>query len=443
MLDKQIIDFNENLIGLRDFVELIDPFLTEKLEEHDQHIQPIILSAMLKEVLSSGEDIEEKDKEKFIEFQEKITKELDEKYKEIPAVKFEKKDDDSEKGMDIKISNSNSEVSKHLDNVRKNRKHIEQLYTNSLISALSSVEWFFSQLLHFFYDKHPESAGVQKRTMTLTELKSFGSIEDAEKYLIDVKIDEILRGNFESWINLLKSELSLGLGYLTDIMDELIEVYQRRNLFVHNGGTVNSIYLSKVDENQIKGVSINDRLIVDRDYLDNAICKLQKAFILIGAELWKKLSPEDTKRGEILGDIVYENLLHSRWNICEGLCYFSLKDAQIHPVDKVIAQINYWLCKKEIGEYKSIEKDIIKADFSDKKEIFQLGLFALRGETEKVLEILPAVLDTNQTNIEGLEEFPILREFRETEEYKNFKKESKFFKEENKEVVTPVKVEKE
>ncbi|MDB2325592.1 hypothetical protein N9V45_00840 [Flavobacteriaceae bacterium] len=393
--------------------------------------------------MSSGEDIEEKDKEKFIEFQEKITKELDEKYKEIPEVKFEKKDDDSEKVMAIKISNSNSEVSKHLDNVRKNRKHIEQLYTNSLISALSSVEWFFSQLLHFFYDKHPESAGVQKRTMTLTELKSFGSIEDAEKYLIDVKIDEILRGNFESWINLLKSELSLELGYLTDIKDELIEVYQRRNLFVHNGGTVNSIYLSKVDKNQRKGVSINDRLIVDRDYLDNAICKLQKAFILIGAELWKKLGPEDTNRGEILGAIVYENLLHSRWNICEGLCYFSLKDAQIHPVDKVIAQINYWLCKKEIGEYKSIETDIIKADFSDKKEIFQLGLFALRGETEKVLDILPVVLDTNQTNIERLEEFPILREFRETEEYKNFKKESKFFKEKNKEVVTPVKVEKE
>ena len=145
MLDKQIIDFNENLIGLRDFVELIDPFLTEKLEEHDQHIQPIILSAMLKEVLSNGEKIEGDDKEKFIEFQEKITKELNEKYKEIPEVKFEKKDNEGEKGMSIMIADSNREVSKHLDNVRKNRKHIELLYTNSLISALSSVEWFFSQ----------------------------------------------------------------------------------------------------------------------------------------------------------------------------------------------------------------------------------------------------------------------------------------------------------
>ncbi len=443
MINKHILDFNENLIGLRDFVELIDPFLNEKLEEHDQHLQPIIMSAMLKELLSNGEDIEQEDKEKYIEFQQKLAKDLEAKYSEIPDVIIDKEEDGEQKKFSIKIANTNSEISKHLDNVAQNRKHIELLYTNSLISSLSSVEWFFSQLLHFFYDKHPDSAGVQKRTMTLTELKSFGSIEDAEKYLIDVKIDEILRGNFESWINLLKTELSLGLGYLNEIMDELIEVYQRRNLFVHNGGIVNSIYLSKVNESQRIGISLNDKLSVNKEYLDNAICKQQKAFILIGAELWKKLSPEDTSRGEILGDIVYENLLHSRWDICEGLCYFSLKDSQTHPVDKVIAQINYWLCKKEIGEYKLIEKEIVKADFSDKKEIFQLGLFALRGETDKILEILPTVLETNQTNIERLEEFPILREFRETEEYKTFKKESEFFKEKNKEVITPEKVEKE
>ncbi|SFC85085.1 hypothetical protein [Algibacter pectinivorans] len=443
MINKHIIDFNENLIGLRDFVELIDPFLNEKLEEHDQHLQPLIMSAMIKELLNDDNDIEPEDKEKYTEFQEKLTKDLEAKYSEIPEVKIDKEEDGEHKKYAIKIANTNSEVSKHMDNVAKNRSHIELLYTNSLISSLSSVEWFFSQLLHFFYDKHPESAGVQKRTMTLADLKNFGSIEDAEKYLIDVKIDEILRGNFESWVSLLKSELSLGLGYLNEIMDELIEVYQRRNLFVHNGGTVNSIYLSKVHETQRKGISLNDKLSVNKEYLDNAICKLQKAFILIGAELWKKLSPEDESRGEILGDIVYENLRHSRWDICEGLCYFSLKDVQTHPVDKVIAQINYWLCKKEIGDYKSIEKEINKADFSDKKEIFQLGLYALRGETDKILKILPIVLETNQTNIERIEEFPILREFRETEEYKNFKQESEFFKEDSKEVITPEVVEKE
>ncbi len=43
MINKQIIDFNENLLGLRDFVDLIDPFLNEKIEEHNKHVKPFVL----------------------------------------------------------------------------------------------------------------------------------------------------------------------------------------------------------------------------------------------------------------------------------------------------------------------------------------------------------------------------------------------------------------
>jgi hypothetical protein len=436
MLDKHIVDFNESLIGLRDFVELIDPFLNEKVEEHDKHVRPLVASALLKELLTEKNEWEDGEREKFIQMQEKVQSQIDSKDSEDTEVIFEKEEtEESEfKSFRIKIRSNNENIVNHISNVRKTNKHINLLYTNSLISLLSNVEWFFSQILHYYYDEHPESAGVQKRTLTLKDLKTFGSVEDAEKYLIDVKIDEVLRGNFESWTSLLKEDIGLGLGYLKDLMDELIEIYQRRNLFVHNGGVVNSIYISKVKENLRQEIEIGEKLSVDKQYLENSICKLQKAFILIGAELWKKLNPDDEKRGEILGEIVYENLLHSRWDICEGLCYFSLNDSKINPVDKTIAQINYWLCKKEVGQYGQIEKEVVKIDYSDKKEIFQLGLYAVRGETEKIIEILPITLETNQTNIERLEEFPLLREFRETKEYAEFKENSKHFKEANKEV---------
>ncbi len=436
MLDKHIVDFNESLIGLRDFVELIDPFLNDKVEEHDKHVRPLVVSAMLKEILSNKTEWEDGEKDNFLEMQEKIQSQIDSKYSSDTEVVIEKKDgkDNEVKSFSIKIKSNNDNIATHISNVKKANKHINLLYTNSLISLLSNVEWFFSQVLHYYYDEHPESAGVQKRTLTLKDLKTFGTVEDAEKYLIDVKIDEVLRGNFESWTTLLKEELGLGLGYLKHVMDELIEIYQRRNLFVHNGGVVNSIYTSKVKGNLRIGNEIGKKLSVDKEYLENSICKLQKAFILIGAELWKKLNPDDEKRGEILGGIVYENLLHSRWDICEGLCYFSLNDSKINPVDKTIAQINYWLCKKELGQYSQIEKEVIKIDYSDKKEIFQLGLYAIRGETEKIIEVLSITLDTNQTNIERIEEFPILKDFRQTKEYEEFKKHSKYFKEENKEV---------
>lgn len=445
MIDKHITDFNESLIGLREFIDLIDPFLNEKAEEHDKHVRPFILSAIMEDILSVDKEWEEGEKEKLLEIHKNLKQEINSKYSDDTEVSIEKNgvEENDAKSLSIKIKSSNDSISEHFENARSANKHIGLLYTNSLISLLSNVEWFFSQLLHYYYDEYPESAGVQKRTLTLSDLKSFDSIADAEKHLIDVKIDEVLRGNFESWISLLKDEIGLGLGYMKDVMDELVEIYQRRNLFVHNGGVVNSIYLSRVKEKLREGVSVSDRLVVDKMYLENSICKLQKAFILIGAELWKKLAPEDELRGEILGEIVYENLLHSRWDICEGLCYFSLKDAQLNPVDKTVAQINFWLSKKELGQFSEIEKEISKTDFSDKKEIFQLGLYAIKGETEKIVELLPIVLESQQTNIERLEEFPILREFRETKEYKDFKLNSKFFKEENKEVEKIDSIEKE
>lgn len=444
MLDKHIIDFNESLIGLRDFVELLDPFLNEKIEEHDKYVRSIVFSALLDKVLSSKKEWEEGEMEKLLKLQTTIKEANEGKYSESTEVFFEKKET-TEKGVNsfaVRIKSNDDTIGTHIQNVKKTTKHIELLYTNSLISALSTVEWFFSQILHFYYDKHPESAGVQKRSLSLAEIKSFNSIADAEKYLIDTKIDEILRGNFESWIALLKTELGLGLGYLDDIIDELVEIYQRRNLFVHNGGVVNSIYLSKVKAEFRDAISNGDKLIVDESYLDKTICILQKAFILIGAEIWKKLIPKDMKRSEILTEIVYENLLHSRWDISEGISYFILKDAHGNPVDKVISQLNYWLCQKEKGNFKNIENEIRKTDFSDRKEIFQLGLYSLQGNIKDFFDILPIALDTNQINIERLEEFPILKDIRETEEYKNFKATSKYFQEENKEVKKPESLEK-
>lgn len=433
MLNQHIIDFNENLLGLREFVELIDPFLNEKITEHNKQVFPLFVSAYVENTLASKADDEweEGEKDKFLKMRERLQEEIKNAFSIVPEVIM---NNDADGGFTFNIKSSSDDVTNLIETANKTTKHIELLYTNSLISSLSSVEWFFSQILHFYYDKHPESAGVQKRTMTLADLKTFDSIKDAEKHLIDVKIEEILRGNFESWISLLKSELSLGLSYLDPLLDQLTEIYQRRNLFVHNGGVVNSIYLSKTKESLRAGVVNGQKLTVNKKYLDDSICKLQQAFILVGAELWKKLDPNDETRGDVLTDIIYENLLHSRWEICEGLCYFILKDSKLNIIDKIVAQLNYWLCQKELGKFDAVKKEIMETDFSDKKEIFQLGLFALQDKVEEFFEILPVALDSKQINVERLEEFPILKDIRETEQYKLFKQESKYFREGNQEI---------
>lgn len=450
MFQKHIEQFNESINSLRDFVNILDPFLKEKMNKHEQYVSPIIKYGILKNIIEEKTDWKD-DQEK-----ETLKRELELLKTELLGV-FGESNIDFERDFSVSFTKEglhekekkqhsqkisinlrfpgNNKVDEHMMNMSKMNHHISNLYKTSFISLLSSVEWFFSQILHFYYDKHPKAAGIHKKTLSLEEIKQFNSIEEAEKYLIDIKIEEILRNSFSEWISLLKTELKLGLSYVDDFEKQLIEFYQRRNLLVHNGGIVNSIYMSRVDSVLTKNIMKGDELGVDKEYLNNAISRLQIVFLLIACELWKSLDKDDKKRGEVLGIIVYENLIESNWDLCESLTYFIKNDAKLDTTDKIIAKLNYWLCKKRKGEFENIKDELEKEDFSDKKEIFQLGLYALLENKEKFFEILPITLETKHLNTERLEEFPIFKEMRDTEEYQKFKENSKFFKQASSEII--------
>lgn len=230
-------------------------------------------------------------------------------------------------------------------------------------------------------------------------------------------------------MDLLKEEVKLKMPYLKPFYDELQEIYQRRNLLVHNGGIVNSIYVSKVSDETKKEVKIGDRLTITADYLENSICKLHIVFTLIAAELWKKLEPEEEKRADILNTIAYKNMLQKRWLVAEWLSYFIKDDDKLKSRVKTVGQLNFWLCQKRKGNNSLVGTEIAKADFSDKSLRYQLAISALIDNKEDFFEILPEALRTKSLDIEELLEFPIFEDMRSLQEFIDFKKNSPEFKE--------------
>lgn len=430
MFTSHIIEFNETILGLRDFVDFLEPILNDRLEENKEKITPILLSGITKYRLQDETTkLDEQKKTKL----ENLKREVDEKllkiYNSPVEVSIENLNlEDGKVSFDNLTISSKSKIDA-FDSVEKSARHIESLYKNSFISLISSVEWFFSQILHYYYNQFPDAASIKDKVLTLEQLKSFGSIEDAEKYLIDKKIEETIRASFDKWIKFLNETVKLKLGYLKPYKDELIEIYERRNLLVHNGGVVNSIYLSNVNEKIRTGIETGQKITVDKEYLDDSIRKLHLVFILIASELWKQLANADTTRGDVLTNIIYENLLKERWDIAEGLSYFVIKDEFSDPITKTISQLNHWLCKKRKGEIEHIKKELDEANFDDKRELYQLGLFSLREDKENFFRVLPQALDAKQLNASSLEEFPIFAEMRAVDEYQKFKEESDHFKE--------------
>lgn len=432
MLDNYLRNFNENISGLREFIELIEPFLDKHLNDAEKET----------EIISKGFDLA---KEVALEVDDESKKLKQKQIKELfngdliiansldkDKIKEDNKDIDLNEFPDFVYSVPKSlhpRIDKSLENVQKIGHQKHQLLKSSLISLLSTVEWFFSQVLHYYYDKYPDSAGIKKKTLSLENLKTFGEVKDAEKFLIDQKIEEIFRGGFESWLSVLKDEISIKSDLAYRQKDELVEIYQRRNLLVHNGGVVNSIYLTKVPEKLRDGVKIGDELEITKEYLENSICKIHLVFSLIASEIWKKIEKKSETREEILNDIVYSNLLANRWDIAGGISLALSKDTDNASAHRTVAQLNYWLCQKREGKIKEVEKEINNADFSDKSLRYQMGLWGLREDKERFFYNLENAIKTNELSLENILEFPILKELRETEEFEKFRKESDVFKE--------------
>ncbi|SIQ07532.1 hypothetical protein [Maribacter ulvicola] len=410
MFREFINEFEENITGLRDFVELIDPLLAE----HHKKIETANVKNLEPLSIAIQRHFAEDEKEK---------QDLDDKFKEVfdGDIKVEIDDD---KKISFNIKGDSTSLNEAFESMGKTQAQIQLLYKNSLISLLSSVEWYFSQILHFHFDKYPDNAGINKKSLTLEDLKTFETVRDAERYLVDQKIESILRGSFKDWVLVLKNDLNLKLKFLNNYYDDLTEIYQRRNLLVHNGGKVNSIYLSKISDSHKSEFKIDDKLTVEKEYLENAIDQFHLIFILIASELWQKLEPESEYRGKYLMDLGYDYLVKNNWTVSKTANEFLMTDEKMPVASRTAAQLNSWLCdKNKVGKEKALElyKDV---DYSDKSLLFQVALNALKDEQEFCLKNFGQLLKSEDLLPEDLMTFPIFEEIRQEEKFKEFAKEN-------------------
>lgn len=417
MYTELLEKFDNSIKGLRDFVDLIEPMLQEyhkkEFEKHNKAFAPL---ALARQIQIEGDD----DKKKILQerLQEIFDGEIEVSVEDsIESEGTTENDGKDNKKFSFNVKGDTTKIDAAFEFTVKSEQQKNLLYVNSLISLVSSAEWFYSQILHFFYDKNPNAAGIKKKTLTLEELKSFGTVEDAEKYLIDSKIEGILRSSFSDWVEVLKTELGLGLGYLDTFSNELIEIYQRRNLFVHNGGVVNSIYLSKVSDSKY---SIGDQLNVTDNYLDNSIDKIHVLFSLIACELWKKDQPNDDERADFLMELSYNYLKNNKWVIAKLPNTFLTKDAKLPTIPKSYAQLNCWLCDKRVNGLSNIKSELEKQDYSDKSIVIQLALSALKEDENQFFSLLPKAINSEELHVEYLFDFPILEEMRKTESFSKF-----------------------
>ena len=414
MFSSQIHSFARTLDGLRSFVNMVEPFLNKKgrdaMKKHAGNMLPLFLAF----AKADPEFLKDTG------LTETKLKKLQKNYKGTIVIKQETVSDKPR--ISISVSGPQEKaLDLALSEIGENQECIALLYQSSLISLISAVECFLSQIIHTYYDTVPESLSDKDKVFSFDDLKNFNSVEDARTYLIEKKVNDLMRKSFTDWISFFKDKTGLSMSYLTPYMDTLVETCERRNLLVHNAGIVNTIYLSKVSLSLRKGKKKDDRLHLSRQYLDDRIDYFEKYSLLIAAELWKKLKPKVNKRAELLSDIAYKHLRSARWSVAEGLSYFMKMDKSTKETYQLIGTLNYWQCLKKQDRWAEVKEESERADFSAKGIRFQLGHLALLENKPKFFEQVPIALKSKEITIEELREFPILEEVRKDRRFSPYR----------------------
>lgn len=311
------------------------------------------------------------------------------------------------------------EFDRSVKSILKSDSSVRHLHRSSLISLVSTAESFVSTLLHQFYSTHPAALNAKEKQFTFDELSKFDTMDDARSYIVSWKVENLLRGSVEDWFEFFRNNLKLKLSVATHHAHDLTEIFQRRNLFVHNDGVVNNIYLSKVKGAKDKTHLLNKQLGVTKSYLFSAIDKIEASFLDAAYEIWSKCEKSNAERPLLMVQASYDALTQGRWNVAKDVASLVSLDKDSNEISALMAKVNSWIARSRLSD-QAVRKEIEEFDVSAKDDLFRLAKHCLLDENDQALVLAKSLHTQKKLEYESLAEWPLFESQRQIEAFQEW-----------------------
>lgn len=315
--------------------------------------------------------------------------------------------------------------SKYIDpqNAKRQYNKIEQYESILISSTLSNVIIIFEQYLAKVYQEliliNPKNY-FQNQKIEIANIFN-RSVSDI---VIECVNNEVESNMFDSLkaLSLISERENININRFVNILDEFEEIYYRRNLYTHNNGVTNHIYLSNIKEKYKKGLEINKKLVTDDIYLRNAINMLYKIVGTLFYEIQVTYNSKYEKWKDRFSESVFELLYKKNYDVAEHLYFILSSCKQFCFRDKAMFRINYINAMKQQGKDELVKKEIEALDVSIATEDYKIAKLCLEGKDAEVYEALSKNYP-EPYSAETVRDWPLFINFRESEYYTKFAQE--------------------
>lgn len=432
VLNGVIENFSQNLNELRELLKLPEKFESQAKSAKEK-LDGILLPILIKKVEA---DLKKPPKGIAKEKIQKTLERLTEEYKIIAPKNISK---DGKLLIKIDENYFKSISRKKLEKERETFTHCvsHQIHIEKavLFNLVSYLEQSFSDMCHSILRAHPQILSLNEKMLTFDEISKFSNLEEAKGFLISEEIEKLLFKPLSSFLDFFEKTLfKIEFPNLKVFKLEIIEIKERRNLLIHNGGIVNTKYINCVDNTlqEKYKIEIGKKIELGKKYLQESIDK----FELIGLEILflgaLKFQKAEEKESVIwlINRIIYDTFVgkNAKFFLGESLSRFALsKDCKkyLNQQQQDYFQLNYWQILKKQNKLDLFKKETEQYDTSSKNNLIKLCFFSLIENYDQAYKYINLSLNEEGFCVDLYNQFPILAGLREQKKAKEIIKKFK------------------
>jgi len=302
--------------------------------------------------------------------------------------------------------------------------NVELLYKSSFVMLISHFDFLIGDLIHYFYQRYPESLSAKELSMTLSELKLCADLTEAMDCVVKKEVDKVLYSNLEDQKRYLRDYLKIDTKENIIHWNKINEAMERRNIIVHNNSKINTRYLKSADLSVVpektKDLKEGRRIVINEDYFTNVFDEILIAGVILIQCCWRKWRKDDIDNADsMLIQDMYNALLGEKWPVAERLGLFSKDCGPYNEKNRLYLHINYCQALKWQNKKKELEKELKEFDVSGLSPMYVLALCALKSDRDNFYKNIEKAIaiDKGKFRKSDFMEWPLFRELRKDPDY--------------------------
>ena len=306
------------------------------------------------------------------------------------------------------------------DSIQKTNQYIDRFFILGLISL---YDQFIRTLAQHVIEIRPHCLLGQDRTIKLSDLLNYKTIEEVKDACIDRELDRLLRESHLEQFKWFEEKLDLKIDPASELKTRFIELCERRNLFAHTGGRVSQQYLDECRKvnYDLKDIKCGDELKSSKKYFATAVETVIELATQLVHVIWQKTDKKgSTGAARSLINITFNLIRDRKYDLAIKLIEFILDNRttqdKLDIETKRIHLINHANALK-LAEKPDYLKRVDLEDWSSMTLKEELCLAAVRGENDKFLKLLPKAIAAEEIVAQDFRTWPVFEPLRKSEKY--------------------------